>query len=342
MVLRRIAWPLLLSFRSVWTIRVDEEAEPEDAKSGPAEPGSSPDKQSMCRCQMELPTVYRPTRAQAFDPASKLPACAMADVPGKLPGNQLKLDDCWVEDFCQESIIDKIRSCFKRLDRKPHFYFLGDSISKSALPGIQKGAEAAGFSFRRWQGIACTLRRSRCECPAELCNKAFSTIQDTLAKDLAPGDVVAVQLHRTKFETWCNKSHEAKMKHLEEDLVEMAQVAARAKATLLLIGDVLVLPQPGSLCKQDPQACKKCEFPESGCSQDFRDLQNLEQRLAREHGNVKFFDAQRLLCTGGMCGAMIPGTHTVGTYDCNHLAAEGAYYFWPFLCDLLVQTSGPR
>eukprot|EP00929_Paragymnodinium_shiwhaense_P007304 TRINITY_DN11122_c0_g1_i4.p1 TRINITY_DN11122_c0_g1~~TRINITY_DN11122_c0_g1_i4.p1 ORF type:complete len:870 (+),score=138.33 TRINITY_DN11122_c0_g1_i4:128-2737(+) len=293
---------------------------------------------SGCKCQLNLPTTYKPHLSATYSNASKLPACTAANVPWS--GSHMKTGTCWVEEMCDPKMIDYIPQCLDRQakpDRRgegeavPTMFLFGDSVSVSAQGGIEKAAHGAGFQFRSWQGIECTLARTRRTC--NLCDKVWAKQKETLRSQLRAGDIVSVMLHHTKFETWYGVSAETKLKNLRTDLLDLRNVTASKNATLLLFGDVQSLTTPGSQCKPtaaNPFADRQCDRPRQDVEEEMRGQEKVYKELAQKYKDVVTYcvscstcssNRPRTLCTR-LPRLALPFQPSIGARPIAHEACQ--------------------
>lgn len=68
------------------------------------------------------------------------------------------------------------------------------------------------------------------------------------------------------------------------------------------------------------------------------------QDFATRHDKTHIWHYGNKLCndTGGFCGPFVPGTKTLAYMDTYHLTPQGAFYFWPFMCEELNQILSGR
>ena len=115
-------------------------------------------------------------------------------------------------------------------------------------------------------------------------------------------------------------------------------------ASLLLLGDVPLLPERAQLCATSIAAAARCETSRATVLEQTAVERNFYSELvqADRTNSTYYMPLDELFCdpnaqAGRECGVVVPGTHTVAFLDSNHINTAGASYLWPFLCDFFTR-----
>jgi hypothetical protein len=163
------------------------------------------------------------------------------------------------------------------------------------------------------------------------------------------GDVVVI----ANLNRWRETSHEKMTddaythKFLPDfiaDIQSMHNVTRSRGATLLLMGSTPILPTQGVNCipsTWNPYAASACQI--SAAWLEAHKSKTYDATLAEleSRPGLLLYTSRMLndiLCDDdGMCGAFIPGTNVLMSYDGVHLTAAASNYLGPFLCSFFAK-----
>jgi len=149
-----------------------------------------------------------------------------------------------------------------------------------------------------------------------------------------PGDVVAISNIAAKLPAGDAANDFG-------SLVQRMRRLGSANVTVLVLEDTPYLPKWGSSCVPtvlNPKASEGCELKKNRSEAYVQPARSVLSSLAQNHSDVIFFDYHDLFCDNRTCGAMIPGTHTLGILDNHHMTEYGAAYVAPFLCSKIKDS----
>jgi hypothetical protein len=320
---------------------------------------------SACQCKINVPTLYPPPCGVKSSHAAEGVRDCTPNVPYQ-PGAHGPLADVF-EDSCflgdrhflsVDELGKRAKSCLSPKhgaagSPKNAFFLVGDSHAASLVPGM-KAAVQGKLSFH-WLAINAGMcwcgylpfNPAHCQEPnaffkERTCRGFNEYSKFQLEDNVRAGDVVAV----AHYDHWTGlppipKDQVLPIEQYAAHLQELQRMVVGRGASLLLIGDVPMLPAPGPQCVPTPfdqSAFRKCEVPVAE-EVNRHEHQNKVLTILGSQPLTYFFNFHNLLCTSQVCGAFVPGTDILAYRDVMHLTQSGSLYLSPFICAFLTQHS---
>jgi len=299
---------------------------------------------SECACVPGDPTFHRPACSQSSDPTRALPRCFLDTAPSRekpsmyLKGPQACYWDCGEVPDLQYARLGR-GGCLTP-DRGPAgnkraLFLFGDSHAASVSMGLRE-AVSDELVFASLTNGGCGFRPPSVDLPRPpACDRYNKEVMDSIARVVNRSDIVTVQSDYTYFPTNRSLFDQANYLRTLHDMV-----SARG-ASLLVLGDVPHLRARGLWCVPtllSPNASRRCDRPKQQVMQLMAPWRNMLSDLAKQHRDIYFFDYLDLFCDDNTCGAMIPGTRTLGFFDTSHLTEAGSHYLWPYIRSFLKRS----
>lgn len=118
-------------------------------------------------------------------------------------------------------------------------------------------------------------------------------------------------------------------------LIDAHRFISASNATMIVLEDTPFLRSSGASCvptSLNPDAPALCEQNKTVAEQYVEPVHSMLTSLALDYPDIIYIGYHHLVCDNDKCGAMIPGTTTLGIFDRHHMTEYGARYLAPFLC----------
>jgi len=299
-----------------------------------------------CTCAASTDFAYQPPGASAgtgtgtgTGTIGMLPSCAVTQLPTGMSHFESWEDPCWFKSRETVETIQKanaVASCLTppAASATNTFYLIGDSHSTMHIPGLRvalHGSMNLRYACAAW-GCGFLPRQifSRTVSGAFStadCSTYVADVFAALNTHLTSGDVVAVA-HTLEGALVNVTAYFGQMQILTR-LIESRD------ATLLLIGEPVILPRAGVLCMMSWKTSQDCTPSVRDEELKRKPLTTAHAALHARNRRVVAISYWRLFCGNSSCGAFIPGTQVLGMFDNSHLTTQGSVFLWAFFCTVI-------
>jgi len=255
---------------------------------------------------------------------------------------------CFVQGTEIDPSSPKMKDCLAPTPRASNVrrvYLIGDSIGASMHPGV---VGATSYSTDAWEvhmlAIGCCAfygdyldileARYLCNGLPTNCNALNQARRSLIFSDMKGGDLVMLSSYNHIIGKVVVSP--AERQKYRDGLTTFSQSLSVAGVGLILATD------HGNRLRTCDKAWNSNlqKHPKTDMVQANLWQNTLYSDLAQQSSNTYIWNTLDLLCSGGDCSCTVPGTHTGMYGDSHHFNGPGAFYFWPFLCDLIRSIDG--